>query len=134
MIGIPPNNGGGPALVDQSWLNGLAAGANHNYKNNAVAHAGGGQAAATQIPAAVALYRIATVATENDSVQMPRAVAGTIVMVSNAGAETAAIYAKNGTADQINGAANNVAFALATATSAVFFCALDGQWAAIKSA
>jgi len=131
-VGIRPNDGGGPALVDQSWLLGLAGGANRNYVNGITAHAGGTKAAAFQLPANVAIIEVETVATNSDSVLLPQAKAGTIVFVYNKGAATLSSYGKG--TDTINGAATANAYDLTTGLSALFFCPVDGAWAAIKSA
>jgi hypothetical protein len=131
-VGIRPNDGGGPALVDQSWLLGLAGGANRNNVNGITAHSGGTKAAAFQLPANVALIEVETVAADNDSVLLPQAKAGTVVAVFNAGDHTLGIYGKG--TDTINSVATATQYSLATTVAALFFCAKDGAWAAIKSA
>lgn len=130
MIGNAPNNGFG--MPDGLWLNGLANGTNRSFANGIVAHAGGGKDDAFQIPASKSMVSIDTVATAGDSLLLPQAVAGTWLMVRNAGVESANLYGKD--TNQINGAATANAYALASNVSALFFCAVDGQWSAIKSA
>ena len=132
VIGIQPPLGSGPALQDGQWLNGLANGQNRSFTNGLTAHAGGGKASAYQIPAAVAIIGFATVATTGDSALLPQAKTGTVVMVRNAGANSMNLYAKG--TDKINGVASATAYALAADTSALFFCALDAAWSAIKTA
>lgn len=135
--GTPPTPATGPGLVDGTWLNGIAGGQNRLTINALTAHAGGTQSAAFQIPAGVALVGFATVATTGDSAKLPFALAGSIIMVRNAGAQTLNIYANNATnsatstTDKINGASNATAYTLAADTSAIFFSARDGAWSAI---
>lgn len=130
-VGIAPANGSGPALQDGQWLLGVAAGNNRAYKNGIVAHAGGTKAAAFQLPAGVQIIEIDTVATNGDSVLMPAAVQGQIVMVCNNGAATLDIYGRG--TDTINGVATATAYALTVNQSAVFFCAKNGNWGAVHS-
>lgn len=131
-VGVPPTPGGGPALVDQNWLNGLAGGANRSFINGRTATAGGTKAAAYQIPAGVAIVGFSTVATAGDSALLPAALAGTIVCVRNAGVASMNIYGRG--TDRINGSTTATAYALVNDTSAIFFCALDGAWSAVKTA
>lgn len=131
-IGTAPPVGSGPALQDGDWLNAIAAGQNRNYQNRLVAHAGGTKAAALVLAAGVAMFRFVTVATNGDSALMPAAKAGTIVCVRNDGAATLSIYGKG--TDTINSVATATAYSLASDVSSIFFCALDGDWSAVKSA
>lgn len=137
-VGTPPPIGSGPGLQDGVWLNALSNGQNRSTVSGLVAHAGGTQAAALQIPAAIAMVGFGTVATTNDSAKLPFALAGTMIMVRNAGAQTLAVYANNATnqatatTDKINGAANSSSYTLATNTVAIFWCDRDGFWSAIK--
>lgn len=119
-------------LVDGLWLNGLANGQNRSYVNGITAHAGGTKAAALQLPAAVSLIQVATVASSGDSVLLPQALAGTEFRLANSGANT--LYAYGRGTDTVNDVATATEYQLATETSALFFCAIDGQWKAIKSA
>lgn len=128
-VGIAPTNGSGPGLQDGGWLLGVAAGNNRAYKNGIVAHAGGTKAAAFQLPAGVQIMQVDTTATNGDSVLMPAAVQGQIVMVFNNGAATLDIYGRG--TDTINGAATANAHTLATLTAAVFFCGKNGAWAGV---
>lgn len=131
-VGIAPPAGSGPALQDGQWLNGVAAGQNRNYQNLLVAHAGGTKAAALVLASGVAIFRFVTVATTGDSALMPAAKAGTIVCVRNDGASTMNLYGKG--TDTINSVATATAYTLASDVSAIFFCGVDGDWSAVKSA
>lgn len=139
QIGIPPTQQSGPALQDGTWLNGLAGGGNRNFVSGLVAHAGGTQAAGLQLPANVALIQIDTVATTSDSVLLPFCIAGQVMDIANAGAQTLAIYANpntnraTATTDTINAAANTSSYTLATNVSGRFFCPKNGLWKATKS-
>lgn len=86
------------------------------------------------------MCRIGTVASGNDSVKLPFALKGAMVLVANAAANSANLYAKNGNnratgiPDTINGVANGTAYAIATTVAVLFFCPADGVWFAIKTA
>lgn len=96
------------------------------------AHAGGGQAAATQLT--TSLNRVATVATAADSAALPKAIKGSAVIVRNDGANSLNLYAKNGSGDTINGASTTTAYALAAGKTAMFFCITAGQFFGLLSA
>ena len=120
------------ALQDGRWLLGVAAGNNRSYQNGITAHAGGTKAAAFQLPAGVQLFEIDTVATNGDSVLMPAAVQGQIVMVFNNGAATLNIYGRG--TDTINQSTTATAYTLTAGQTAIFFCAKNGAWGANKTA
>ena len=95
------------------------------------AHAGGTQALATPIRSACTL--IAVCATAGDSVQLPPAVGGQLLWVTNAGAASAQVFAYTG-ADTINGVANGTGIALAAGKSVTLMSPLAGAWFSILSA
>jgi hypothetical protein len=95
------------------------------------AHAGGTQALATPIRAACTL--IAVCATAADSVQLPPAMGGQLLWITNAGAANAQVFASPGT-DTINGVANGTGISLANGKSATLMCPLAGAWFSILSA
>jgi hypothetical protein len=132
IVGIQPVAGGGPALVDQTWLNGVANGQNQSFVNGLVAHAGGTKAAALQIPAGVAIAIFATVATTGDSALLPQAKQRNTLKVYNAGAQTIDLYGRG--TDTVNQVATATAYTLTAGQAAEFFCGVDGNWSAIKSA
>ena len=105
--------------------------------DNITAHAGGGQASATQITAG--LNRVTVCATTNDSVRLPSAVANpnppgiADISIHNAGAQTLAVY-PYGSTDQINELGAATSIAIAAGKSANFFCASTGNWSATVSA
>lgn len=138
VVGTPPTPGGSFALIDQTWLNGLAGGSNNTFQSSITAHAGGTQAAALVLNPNVNLVEVDTVATTGDSVALPQCVAGTYLFMANAGSGTLDVYgnpttnAASGTLDTINGTAGTSAYTLTTNTNAVFFCAKNGAWKAGK--
>ncbi|HLG99836.1 MAG TPA: hypothetical protein VKX49_26235 [Bryobacteraceae bacterium] len=107
-----------------------------------VAHAGGGQANATPIPAQQA--RFTTVATNGDSALLPATAAiysaaaanvqasSASFMVVNAGVASMNVFPSTG--EQINSLGANAAFAVAAGKVAVFYCTSIGQWHAMLSA
>jgi murein L,D-transpeptidase YcbB/YkuD len=99
--------------------------------NGITAHAGGGQASATQLTTQV--NRVTTVATAADSVKLPAARAGDMIVVINAdSADSLNVYPQSGEA--INALGADAAFALAANKTAIFFCALAGQWNSVLTA
>jgi len=95
------------------------------------AHAGGGQALATPIRTACTL--IAVSATNGDSVQLPPAVGGQLLWITNAGAASSQVFPTLG-ADTINGVANGTGIALAAGKSVTLMSPLVGAWFSILSA
>jgi hypothetical protein len=89
-----------------------------------VAHAGGGQTLA--VPLVSKANRILTVATANDSVLLPPAIAGLVIRVNNASANAAGVFPQNN-GDIINALAVNTAFAQAQGTT-VYTCYTTGKW------
>lgn len=128
-VGTPPVANSSFALQAGRWLLGVSGGQNRSYQNGITAHAGGTKGAAFQLPAGVQIIEIDTVATNGDSVLMPAALTGTIVMVFNNGAATLDIYGRG--TDTINGTATGTAKTMSTLTAAVFFCAKNGVWGAV---
>lgn len=115
----------GPALIDMTVI---AGGGGHSATTGLVAHAGGGQAAATPLPSGV--NRIATCATAADSVILPRSVGGQIIAVFNGGAAACTVWPLLAT-DTINGAAN----ASVGAGKGCMFCSSTaGSWFTVLSA
>lgn len=132
IVGKQPPQGSGYQLIDGNWANGLANGGNNSFTNALVAHAGGTKAAALQIAAALKIVFFATVATDHDSALLPAAKTRSIVMVYNGGAHILDLYGKG--TDTINASATATAYSLNAGQSAIFFCGLDGSWAANKTA
>lgn len=71
--------------------------------------------------------RVTTVGTAGDAVTLPVAVPGMVLVVINAAAANAmdVFPAVNG---YINAGAQNAAFSVPAARTAVFFCAVAGKW------
>lgn len=85
---------------------------------------GGAKAGAIQLDRS--LNRIDVVATATNSALLPKAIAGSIVYVTNAGANSANLYGQN--VDTINAAATATAYALAAGKTAIFVCHEVGKW------
>jgi len=94
--------------------------------------AGGGQEGATQL--INGLNHVGTVASSADSVQLPAAGAGAVVMVANDGDNSMTVYGKEGRSDTINGTAGATGVAQANAKFAVYFCPKDGAWFRVLTA
>lgn len=88
------------------------------------AKAGGGKATAVQLSRS--LNRVDTVASGGDSVLLPKAIAGSVVFVTNNGANSMNQYGTG--ADTINGAATANATALAAGKTAIYVCHVTGAW------
>lgn len=74
-----------------------------------------------------AINRVTTVASGNDSAQLPAAKAGRMRIVINAAASNAlAVFPQPG--EVINALSANSAFSLAANKTALFVCAVDGTW------
>lgn len=101
-------------------------------KAGLTALAGGGQTGATQLINGLNL--IATCATNADSVQLPPAIAGSVVIVVNAGAADATVFGKQGRTDTINGTAGATGVTQADPLSAVYFCPENTKWFRVLSA
>lgn len=145
-IGRAPQVGQGVGMPDFMWLQGLAGGDNNRTQSGLTALAGGAQAGATLLggpdPSGLpaSLVEVDTVATAADSVALPFATAGRMMLIRNAGANSMNVYAQSGTnratgaQDSINGGANNAAVAIAANKSALAFCAKNGVWSMLLSA
>jgi hypothetical protein len=88
------------------------------------------QAGATQLAAGINV--VSTVGTAGDSVKLPAAVAGTLVLVKNTSANSMDVFPATG--DAINALSANAAYAVATVKAALFFCAAAGTWHTILTA
>jgi hypothetical protein len=128
--------GVGVGLVDKAALDAnfavVSSGTSSVPVNNIVAHAGGGQALATQIVTAL-VARVSTVATIGDSVALPLA-AGQRVILVNAATNSMNVFAFNGSSDTINGTAGSTAYALAGGKTAEFVSAGATFWNVLLSA
>ncbi len=100
-------------------------------KNAITAFAGGGQTSAT--PLVDAINRVTTVASAGDSVLLPKAKAGLVVVVMNAAAANSMdVFPTVG--DAINAIAVNSQLAVAANKCVIFICAVDGTWTSVLTA
>lgn len=90
---------------------------------------GGTKAAARQLTKS--LNRISVCATLNDSVLLPKAIAGSICVLVNSGAQTLAFYGKG--TDTIDGNPTATAATLATTKAKVLVCLTTGAWFTISA-
>lgn len=101
------------------------------------AHAGGGQASATQMD--VGLTEVPTVATNADSVKLPAALAGLVCVVANTDAAQSIQVYGYGT-DTINGVATGIGVSQAAGNTGIYFCVegdgsgAAGRWVRVASA
>jgi hypothetical protein len=114
-------------LLDGTWLTRafikvLEGGISRKF--GIVAKAGGGKASAT--PLVNSLSRIDTVAVANDSALMPKAIAGSIAMVTNNTANSANLFGLG--TDTINGAPTANATAIAAGKTQIYVCHETGKW------
>lgn len=118
----------GAAGSDLTILGGVVFG---TVTNGITAFAGGGQGSAVALTSTI--NRITTVGTAADSVKLPAAVAGKLVLVQNAAAANSAnVFPQTG--ESINALSANSAFAVAANKAALFFCAVNGVWTSILTA
>lgn len=87
---------------------------------------GGAQAGATQLQ--LGLNRVVTVAAGADSVLLPPATPGSVVVVTNANVTNAVAVFAAGATDIINALANGTALSVAAAATTFFFCTAAGKW------
>lgn len=130
-VGVTPLAGGGPALIDQTWLIGVASGQNYSFQSG-ISAAGTTQATATQLAPGIAIIEIDTVAS-SAGVALPPCVAGTVIDIYNNGLNTLTIYPSiinnpiTGTQDTIN---NTTSLSLSSHTATSPACAKNGVWGA----
>ena len=137
-IAMPPNSlyiavaaAAGGWMVDGTGMGNAGQYPTETAVDNLTAHAGGGQGAATSLPAL--LNRVTTVATAGDSVGLPASRSGMNVTVTNAAASNSMnVFPASGEA--INALGANAAFALAAGKTATFYCYTAAQWHSILSA
>ena len=137
-VAMPPNAlyiavaaASGGWMVDGTGMGNAGQYPTETAVDNLTAHAGGGQGAATALPAL--LNRVTTVATAGDSVKLPVSSSGMNVTVTNAAAANSMnVFPQTGEA--INALGANAAFAVAAGKTATFYCYTAAQWHSILSA
>lgn len=112
-------------LIDGSDLNMMLAGNGFLSSPSLTAKAGGGQAGATLLPNF--MHRVTTVATANDSVVLPAAQAGEILLVNNSDPTDSLQVFANGS-DTINGIAGATGIPLLAGQSLFLFSPVAGVW------
>lgn len=133
VVGIPPLPNGQEALINQTWLLGLAGGSNYSYQYGITA-VGTNQATAAQLPANVYLIQVDTAGSGGATgVALPPCLQGTQLFVNDNTAYTFDVYpavANNpitAAQDTIN---NSTSTTITTYAVKVFSCAKNGVWSA----
>lgn len=88
------------------------------------AHSGGGKTSALALTHQI--NGVSTVAADNDSVLLPPALAGSLAIVTNSGANGMAAYGAG--TDTINSVATATLFYIAVGQTVVFWCNTAGNW------
>lgn len=108
-------------LFSRLFQGGIAA------EDTITAHVGGTQAAAYQLNNS--LNRTTVVTTAADSVALPKAISGSILVLINSDSTDAQnVYAFPGSGDTINGNTTTTAFSQAAAKVTTFYCLTKGAW------
>src|SRR5262249_27103754 len=109
-----------------------------NTTTGLTATAGGGQATAKLL--AFGINQVATVASGSDSVQLPPCNVGSVVFVTNDGANSMTVFGFLGRSDTINGTAGSTGLAQAAAAHALYVCTVPdttstaaGKWLTIRA-
>lgn len=116
-----------PAVINKALANGL-----RNYADNLTALAGGAQAGATLLVNGV--NHVKTVVSANDSLMLPPAVPGAVVMMRNDGANAAQVFGNtqsslpSGAEDTINGTAGATGVSVGAGKTAILMCSVYGTW------
>lgn len=127
---IPQRLESGKRLADDDALNDILATPQWQTTTGIVALAGGGRTGAPVLNAGS--NEVVTVASGADSVVLPKAVLGAVIVVVNAGASSLQVFA-NGS-DTINGTAGATGVAQGNGLTALYIAADLGQWYRILSA
>jgi hypothetical protein len=126
-MAIPNRFQSGFRLQDGNAVDVALATPQWQTNDNIVALAGGALNANTPV-LTLGANEVGTVASGNDSVVLPSAVAGSVVYMLNAGANTVKVYG-NGS-DTINGTAGGTGVTYATTKRVLFIAIADGEWIA----
>lgn len=136
VTGIAPQPG--YQTPDGTWLLGIVQGQNFAYQSGITAHAGGGQTTCQNITPLISLSQVDTVASGNDSVCLPFAIAGEKISIRNNGAQTLAVYAQpnnnllTAAGDTINNASNSSSYTVIAQNSLECFAAKNGSWSCVQ--
>lgn len=134
-MAVPNILGVGVGLVDKGLVDlnfaALVAGTGFSNTDTITAHAGGTRAAGVALTSTI--NHITVCATIADSVLLPAAVGGQVIVVRNDGAASTTMYAAIGTTDTINTVAAATGVALAAAKTMVLF-SVPGAWFGVLTA
>lgn len=129
-MAVPQRLESGKRLADDDALNDILATPQWQTTTGIVALAGGGRTGAPVLNAGS--NEVVTVASGADSVVLPKAVLGAVIVVVNAGASSLQVFA-NGS-DTINGTAGATGVAQGNGLTALYIASDLGQWYRILSA
>lgn len=118
------------ALIDANFT-AITGGSGFSFTDSITAHAGGTRAAGVALT--TTLNRISVCATNADSVLLPAATGGQFIVIANAGAASAQIFAAIGTSDTINAVAAATGIVLATNKTIVLW-SFVGAWHGVLTA
>lgn len=134
-MAVPNILGVGVGLVDKGLVDlnfaALVAGTGFSNVDTITAHAGGTRAAG--VPLTSMINHITVCATTADSVLLPAAVGGQVIVVRNDGAASTTMYAAIGTSDTINAVAAATGVAMAAAKTMVLF-SVPAAWFGVLTA
>jgi hypothetical protein len=102
----------------------ILEGAPFSVSASVTAHAGGGKTDA--VPLTAAINTIGTVATTADSVLLPPALPGRIIIINNTAANATQVFGQG--TDTINAVATATGVSQAGGTSAMYSCGIAGAW------
>ena len=132
--GTPPTPSTGPGLVDGTWLNALAGGANLQVINGITA-AGTNQATATVLPNGYWLYEVDTSGSGGATgVALVPCLTGDILVLNNNTAYTIDVYPAiinnpvTAAQDVIDVGSQATSTTITTYASKLFACAKNGVW------
>lgn len=133
VVGIPPLPNGQEALINQTWLLGLAGGSNFSYQYGITA-VGTNQATAAQLPANIHLLQVDTAGAGGATgVALPTCLQGSEISLNDNTAYTIDVY-PNATNNPITAAQdtinNTTSTTITTYAAKTFSCAKNGVWSA----
>ncbi len=126
VLPVNATTGQSSPITGQTTTGAIAALAalNETVSPAVTAHAGGGQTSATLLTSS--FNNITVVANAADSVKLPASSVGTVITVSNQGANAAQIFGTS--PDTINGVATGTGISIPVGAIFVFTCAVVGNW------
>lgn len=111
----------------QSAIAGLGGANSQNSITAATTQTAAGASATAQLIAGI--NEVEVCANASDSIALPSALAGSVVIYKNNGAQTCKLFGKSGSSDTINGTAGATGITgAAAAKTGIAYCAENGKW------